>query len=43
MNLIKDIHIENILNAILVNENIRSAMLVQPIDYKERKGTDKKL
>lgn len=42
MNLIKDIHIENILNAILVNENIRSAMLVQPIDYKERKGTDKK-
>jgi hypothetical protein len=41
MNLIKDIHIENILNAILVNENIRSAMLVQPIDYKERKGTDK--
>ncbi len=42
MNLIKDIHIENILNAILVNENIRPAMLVQPIDYKERKGTDKK-
>jgi hypothetical protein len=42
MNLIKDIYIENILNAILVNENIRSAMLVQPIDYKERKGTDKK-
>lgn len=42
MNLIKDINIENILNAILVNENIRPAMLVQPIDYNERKGTDKK-
>lgn len=42
MNFIKDIHINNILNAILVNENIRPAMLVQPIDYKERKGTDKK-
>jgi len=42
MNFIKDIHIENILNAILVNENIRPAMLIQPIDYKETKGTDKK-
>jgi len=42
MNFIKDIHIENIFNAILVNENIRPAMLVQPIDYNERKGTDKK-
>ncbi len=42
MNLIKDIQIKNILNAILVNENIRPAMLVQPIDYNESKGTDKK-
>ena len=42
MNLIKDIQINNILNAILVNENIRPAMLVQPIDYNESKGTDKK-
>ena len=32
--------IENILNAILVNEGVRSAMLVQPQDYKERTGTD---
>ena len=41
MNLIKDIQIKNLLNAILVNENIRPAMLVQPIDYNESKGTDK--
>lgn len=32
--------IMNILNAILVNERVRSAMLVQPQDYKERTGTD---
>lgn len=32
--------IVNILNAILVNERVRSAMLVQPQDYKERTGTD---
>lgn len=32
--------IENILNAILVNEGVRPAMLVQPQDYKERTGTD---
>jgi hypothetical protein len=32
--------IVNILNAILVNEGVRSAMLVQPHDYKERTGTD---
>jgi len=32
--------IVNILNAILVNEGVRSAMLVQPQDYKERIGTD---
>ena len=32
--------IVNILNAILVNEGVRSAMLVQPQDYKERTGTD---
>jgi hypothetical protein len=34
--------IENILNAILVNEGVRSAMLIQPPDYNERSGTDKK-
>ena len=37
MNIIKDIEIDNILNAILVNENIRPAMLVQPADYNEAK------
>ena len=34
--------IENTLNAILVNEGVRSAMLIQPPDYNERSGTDKK-
>ena len=34
--------IGNILNAILVNEGVRSAMLIQPSDYKERTGTDTK-
>lgn len=42
MNIIKEIAIEPIINAILVNENVRPAMLVQPADYKEAKGTDKK-
>jgi hypothetical protein len=32
----------NILNAILVNEEVRSAMLIQPVDYNERTGKDKK-
>jgi hypothetical protein len=34
--------IGNILNAILVNEGVRSAMLIQPADYNERTGKDKK-
>ncbi len=34
-------NIETIFNAILVNENIRSAMLIQPQDYNETYGTDK--
>ena len=34
--------IEIILNAILVNEGVRSAMLIQPADYNEAKGTDEK-
>ena len=34
--------IENTLNAILVNEGVRTAMLIQPPDYNERSGTDKK-
>jgi predicted nucleic acid-binding OB-fold protein len=34
--------VENILNAILVNEGVRSAMLIQPVDYGEITGNDKK-
>jgi hypothetical protein len=34
--------IANILNAILVNEGIRSAMLIQPADYNEKTGKDKR-
>lgn len=34
--------VENILNAILVNEGVRSAMLIQPVDYGEATGTGKK-
>ena len=33
--------IANILNAILVNEGVRSAMLIQPLDYNEKTGNDK--
>lgn len=33
--------IANILNAILVNEGVRSAMLIQPCDYNEKTGKDK--
>jgi hypothetical protein len=33
---------ENIVNAILVNEDVRSAMLIQPSDYGEFKGTEPK-
>lgn len=42
MTSIKKIGISNILNAILVNEDIRPAMLIQPADYNERTGKDKK-
>jgi hypothetical protein len=34
--------VENILNAILVNEGVRQAMLIQPVDYGEITGNDKK-
>ena len=34
--------IENILNAILVNEGVRSAMLIQPADYNEGTGNNTK-
>ena len=40
MSLIKKIGIENVLNSILVNENVRPAMLVQPADYGEATGKD---
>lgn len=30
-----DLDMDVILNCILVNENVRPAMLVQPVDYKE--------
>lgn len=33
---------ENIVNAILVNEDVRPAMLIQPNDYGEAKGIDPK-
>lgn len=42
MSLIEKIGIENVLNSILVNENVRPAMLVQPADYKEATGKDPK-
>jgi hypothetical protein len=38
--LIEKIGIENVLNSILVNENIRPAMLIQPADYGEATGND---
>ncbi len=40
MTLIDKIGIGNVLNSILVNENIRPAMLVQPADYDEATGKD---
>ena len=42
MYLIEQIGIENVLNAILVNENVRPAMLVQPANYNEATGKDPK-
>jgi len=40
--LVKKIGIGNLLNAILVNENVRPAMLVQPIDNEETTSQDPK-
>lgn len=40
MSLIDKIGINNTLNAILVNEGVRPAMLVQPADYDEATGKD---
>lgn len=42
MSLIEKIGIENLLNSILVTEDVRPAMLVQPQDYKEVSGKDPK-
>jgi hypothetical protein len=42
MSLIEQIGIENVLNSILVNENVRPAMLVQPANYNEATGKDTK-
>jgi hypothetical protein len=42
MSLIEKIGIGNVLNSILVNENVRPAMLVQPADYNEATGQDPK-
>jgi hypothetical protein len=42
VNLKKDLDIDIILNCILVNENVRPAMLVQPADYKEATHKDPK-
>jgi hypothetical protein len=38
----KDLHIDIILNCILVNEGVRPAMLVQPADYNEATHDDQK-
>lgn len=38
----KDLDVDIILNCILVNENVRPAMLVQPADYKEATHNDPK-
>jgi len=42
MSLIEQIGIDNVLNSILVNENVRPAMLVQPANYDEATGKDPK-
>jgi hypothetical protein len=42
MALVDKIGIENVLNSILVNENVRPAMLVQPADHNEATGKDRK-
>lgn len=42
MGIVDTIGLDNVLNAILVNENVRPAMLVQPADYGETTGTDPK-
>lgn len=40
MSIVEKIKIENLLNAILVNEGIRPAMLIQPTDYDENNSKD---
>lgn len=40
MSIVEEIKIENLLNCILVNENIRPAMLLQPVNYHETSGKD---
>ena len=40
--ILKKIGIENIINAILVHENVRPAFLLQPADFNEATGKDKK-
>jgi len=40
MSILEKIGLVNVLNSILVNENVRSAMLVQPADYNEATGKD---
>ena len=42
MSIIEQIGIENVLNVILVNENVRPAMLLQPANYNEATGKDPK-
>lgn len=40
MSYIKSIGLDELINVILVKEKVRPAFLLQPIDYKETKGTD---
>lgn len=42
MSVIDQIGLGNVLNAILVNENVRPAMLIQPADHHEATGKDPK-
>jgi len=43
MSVLEKIGITNLLNIILVKENVRPAMLIQPVNYNEYRGTDKKM
>ena len=42
MSLVKKIGVDNLLNCILVKENLRPAMLIQPQDYGEASSSDRK-